>query len=422
MSRPERIRTDQSVALPRDFIVTGHETSLIEVAVHHRLADIANEWREFEANAAGTFYQTYAWCSAWIESSDEPSEPRIIIGRDRSGVIRFLLPFCIRRIQGIAILEWIAMPQTTYGYGLYDREFLPRAKAWFSLRGWEIARMLGKVDALNLAEMPETLHGFPHPLSDWFSCEGPNRGYQILLESDFKGLYERKRSSATRRSNRKRDGKLAALGELNFVLPETRSQNHSRIDEMFRQQQCRLSARGIHGVFDAHDRRFIHRLADIEANSGPALLPYNLTIDQHMVAMKLGGFYGNIYWGLISSLDSDFAPHLSPGDAALRRLIAACCEKRMAVLDLASGDAPYKAQWADVVIPLHACIRGLTPRGYIWAGLAMLRVIVKRTIKRSPRLWELAQHLRRTVAHLRFRPVTETSLGCLVGLNMPGIA
>jgi hypothetical protein len=39
MSRPERIRTDQSVALPRDFIVANHVTSLIEVAVHHRMSD-----------------------------------------------------------------------------------------------------------------------------------------------------------------------------------------------------------------------------------------------------------------------------------------------------------------------------------------------------------------------------------------------
>lgn len=422
MSRPERIRTDQSVALPRDFFVAGHKTSLIEVAVHHRMSDIASEWREFEANAAGSFYQTYAWCFAWLESSDETSEPRIIVGRDSGGAMRFLLPFCIRRSQGVAILEWIAMPQTTYGYGLYDREFLPRARAWFAARGWEIVRMLGKVDALNLTEMPKTLHGFPHPLSDWFSCEGPNRGYQILLESDFARLYERKRSSATRRSNRKRDGKLASLGDVRFGLPETRAQNHGRIDEMFRQQQCRLSERGIHGVFDAHDRRFIHRLADIECSDGPALLAYNLTVDHRMVAMKLGGLYGNTYWGLISSLDSDFAPHLSPGDAALRRLIAACCEKRMSVLDLASGDASYKMQWADVVIQLHACIRGLTLRGYFWAGLATARLIAKRTIKRSPRLWELAQHLRRTCAHLRFRRSTETSLGCLVGLNLPGIA
>jgi CelD/BcsL family acetyltransferase involved in cellulose biosynthesis len=403
VSRPERIRAGQPVALPRDFLVLGQQKSLFEIEVHRNLADIANEWQEFEANAAGTFYQTHAWCAAWIESSDAPTQPRIVIGRDRSGVIRFLLPFCIRRSHGLAVLEWLAMPQTTYGYGLYDREFLPRARAWFSGRGWEIAHQVGRLDALNLGEMPERLHGFPHPLSDWFSCEGANRGYQIRLDSDFRRFYERKRSSATRRSNRKRDTKLAALGEMNFGLPDTRSQNHARIDEMFRQQQCRLSERGIHGVFDARDRNFIHRLVDTQTKGGSALLAYNLRVGPRMVAMKLGGRYGNAYWGLISSLDPEFAPHLSPGDAALRHLIAACCEARLSVLDLASGDAFYKTQWADVVIPLHACIRGLSLLGYIWAGFAMLRLLVKRTVKRSPRLWKLAQHLRLTIAHRRLR-------------------
>jgi len=421
VSRPERIHTGQSVALPRDFNVAGHDTPPISIAVHQSLRDIADDWRKFEAAAAGTFYQTHAWCAAWAESSNEPFEPRIVIGRDRSGAIRFLLPFCIRRSRGLAVLEWIAMPQTTYGYGLYDREFLPRARPWFAGRGWEIARLL-QVDVLNLAEMPASLHGVPHPLSDWFSCEGPNRGYQIVLDSDFQCFYERKRSSATRRSIRKRDNKLAALGSLEFKLPETPAQNHDKINEMFRQQQSRLSERGIHGVFDARDRLFIHRLADTHADGGPALLAYNLSIDNRMVAMKLGGLYGNIYWGLISSLDSTFAPHLSPGDAALRRLIAACCEKRVAVLDLGSGDASYKAQWADTVIPLHACIRGLSLPGYIWAAFATARLLVKRTIKRSPRLWELAQHLRRALGNVRFLTVTEAPLGCLVGFNLAGIA
>ena len=256
---------------------------------------------------------------------------------------------------------------------------------------------------------------------DWFSCEGPNRGYQILLDPDYQRLYERKRSAATRRSNRKRDGKLASLGELNFGLPATRSQNHDRIDEMFRQQQQRMSERGIHGIFDDRDRRFIHRLADAQHDGGPALLAYNLSVDRRMVAMKLGGRYGDAYWGLISSLETGFVPHLSPGDAALRRLIAACCEARLSVLDLASGDASYKSQWADVVIPLHACIRGLSPLGYVWAAFAMMRLALKRTVKRSPRLWELAQHLRRAIAHLRIGAIAQPPLGCLVGLNLAGI-
>ncbi len=421
MNRTELIGRNQSGALPKDFVARDPQLSLIQIAIHQRLTEVDKDWRNFEANAAGTFYQTYAWCAAWIESTNEPTEPRIIIGRDRSGSIRFLLPFCIQRRYGVSVLEWIATPQTTYGYGLFDREFLPRARAWFSGRGWEIVRTLN-VDAVNLAEMPASFHGFPHPLSDWFSCEGANRGYQILLEPSFQNLYERKRSSATRRSNRKRDNKLAGLGELHFGLPEGQSRKHGRIDEMFRQQEQRLSERGIHGVFDARDRLFVHRLAEAEVGGAQAILAYNLSVDQRMVAMKLGGLFGNTYWGLISSLDSDFVPHLSPGDAALRRLIAACCDRNLAVLDLASGDAAYKSQWADKVIPLHACIRGLSLRGYFWAAIATARLITKRTIKRSPQLWRLVQHLRRGLAHLCSRALPETPLSCLVSLNLAGIA
>jgi len=422
MSRPEFIRPGASAAFPSDYAITTQITPNLTIGVHRQLGDIAEEWRRFEADAAGTFYQTYSWCAAWFASGHEPSEPVIIVGRDVQGALRFLLPLCIRRMHGVKVLEWIAMPQTTYGYGLYDRDFLPNAKAWFAGRGWEIALQAGKIDAIHLGEMPESLHGFPHPLSDWFSCEGPNRGYQIKLDPDYQKLYERKRSAATRRSIRKRDNKLAALGDLTFDLPQTKSHTHDRIDDMFRQQQCRLAERGIYGVFDARDRAFIHRLADSNHDDSPGLLAYHLNLDHRMIAMKLGGIYGDTYWGLISSLDPKFAPHLSPGDAALRRLIAACCERRLAVLDLASGDASYKIQWADTVIPLHACIRGVTPAGYLWAAYAMLRLIVKRTVKRSPRLWELAQNLRRVAAWAGLRVAAESPLGCLIGLNLAGFA
>jgi CelD/BcsL family acetyltransferase involved in cellulose biosynthesis len=390
------------------------------MSVYPALSEISEEWKTFEARAAGTFYQTHAWCSAWLAGDRDRSEARIIVGRDRGGTIRFILPLAIRRRGRLRVLEWIAMPQTTYGYGLYDRDFLPTARAWFAGRGWALAHRAGPADALFLGEMPERLHGFPHPLSDWFSCEGPNRAYQIQLERDFEALYRRKRSSASRRSNRKRDNKLESLGELGFSLPDGIAQMHARLDEMFAQQQVRLAERGIHGVFDERDRTFIHRVADSGGEAEPTLLAYHLHLDKRMVAMKLGGLYGNTYWGLISSLDSHVAPHLSPGDAALRRLIAACCERRLTTLDLASGDASYKSQWADTVIPLHVCIRGLTLQGYVWACGAYARTIAKRAIKRSPRLWAFVQRFRRGVARLWIRNV-EPSLSCLVGLNVAGV-
>jgi CelD/BcsL family acetyltransferase involved in cellulose biosynthesis len=417
MSRPQPLPPRSDAPWLVEF--PGNST-LLTMSVYPALSEISDEWKAFETRAAGTFYQTHAWCAAWLAGDEERSEPRIVVGRDRGGVIRFLLPFAIRRKGAFRVLEWIAMPQTTYGYGLYDRDFLPTARAWFSGRGWALAHSAGPADVLYLGEMPERLHGFPHPLSDWFSCEGPNRAYQIHLERDFEALYQRKRSSATRRSNRKRDTKLESLGELGFGLPDGSAQIHARLDEMFAQQQVRLAERGIHGVFDERDRTFIHRVADSCGNGEPTLLAYHLHLDRRMVAMKLGGLYGNTYWGLISSLDSRIAPHLSPGDAALRRLIAACCERRLATLDLASGDASYKSQWADTVIPLHACIRGLTLPGYLWACGAFARIVAKRTVKRSPRLWAFVQGSRRVLGQIWVRSV-EPPLSCLIGLNIAGI-
>jgi CelD/BcsL family acetyltransferase involved in cellulose biosynthesis len=212
----------------------------------------------------------------------------------------------------------------------------------------------------------------------------------LLLRRDFEGLYAEKRSGETRRGNRKRDARLAQCGDVKFGLPESPDEAHKLLDQMFIHQESRLAESGIHGVFGAAEREFVHRLADIDN----VLLPYYLTINGELAAMMLGGKFDGTFWALISSLNPKLARKHSPGDAALRKMIEACCISGLRCLDLSSGDTPYKFHWADKAIPLREAIHFLTLRGAVWSLGAFGAALSKRIIKQSPTLWPLYQRLR----------------------------
>src|SRR5438105_3060236 len=319
--------------------VPAEEVPQIRLAVDSDIRELEEEWLDFQRCASGTLYQTYQWCRAWQETAGPTRnvEPRIVTGREASRRLLFILPFGLRRVRGFNILEWHAGRQCGYGYGLYDRAFLHHAEAWFASQGGQIFSLLRPVDAIDLADMPAEWNGFPHPLRSWFSLIGPNVSYLTGLSGDYQAFYRAKRSSQTRRGHRKRDSKLAREGKVAFGLPATRSETHARLDEMFTQQAARLAESGIRDVFGAPARAFIHRLVDLPDHMQPILLPYQLTIEGRMEAMMLGGHYGNGYWALISSLAASPLRRHSPGDAALRRTIEACCVRGLSFCDSSSA-------------------------------------------------------------------------------------
>lgn len=358
---------------------------------------IEADWLRFQERAAGTFFQTYQWCIAWLETAGAAmgAHPLVVVGRDPAGEMLFLLPFCLRRRQGCRILEWMGGQQMTYGYGLYDRRFLRHAGSWFATEGWSILAELPGVDAIDLAEMPITWEDHAHPLTSWFSFAGPNSSYVLKLGQDYETVYARKRSGETRRGNRKRDAKLLKAAKIETGLAEDRAHMHRLIEDMFKQQQTRLAESGIQIVFNDYEKAFVHRLVDLPDCMQPVLLPYYMTADGELEAVALGGLHGEGFWALISSLGSPRLRRYSPGDALLRRTIEACCARGLAFFDFSSGSFDYKLAWADQSIRLHHAVRGVTWRGYGWALARCLVLSAKTMIKCTPLLWNTVTAARR---------------------------
>jgi len=399
---------EKTLALPRIQAipdVDGAAARQLTLAVHTALAPLETIWTVFEKQAHATFYQTFLWCRAWFETVGKARniDLRIVTATDQHGETIFILPLQIRRRLGIRVLEWLGTPHTTYGHGLFAPAFLPHAGQWFSRQWAEIVKLAGPADAVFLANMPAALDAEPHPLRALFNLRGPNRGYRMVLVTDYQTLLIQKRSKETRRYYRKKERAFAALGNLSFELPATGEETHETLRTMFEQQEKRLGERGIHGIFGPVERDFIHRLADLQDQANPVFLPYMLKFEGEVMAVLLGGVHGNAFWAMISSLAETELRKYSPGDLALRRTIEASCKQGLAHFDFAAGDTPYKLHWADAVMPLHIVLSAVNLRGVPWVCFSGFAMNVKRVIKQSPELRNAAMSLRKVLLGTRFR-------------------
>lgn len=367
------------------------------VEIHNSLATVAAVWREFEPRAATTLYQSYLWCSAWLETCGASSRIaiRVAVVRDHGGAVLAIWPFQIRHSGPVRILEWLGSSHAAYGYGLYAAGSLDHAQDWAPAAFARALDAIGAFDVAVLADMPEALDGAPHPLTAIFTTRSANVSFQTALERDFEALHMRKRDREDRRTARKKESHLALIGELGFGLPESRADLHAALDEMLDLHVARMAEIGVRGVASPAERAFLHRLADAQEDGRPLLLPYRLACGGETLAVMLGARHGGTFWALISALAAGPTRKYSPGDLALRKTIRACCEAGLRNLDLSAGDSRYKRAWADIEIRLHHHVSARNLRGLAFATLIALRMTVKRTVKTSPVLFGLALTIRR---------------------------
>jgi CelD/BcsL family acetyltransferase involved in cellulose biosynthesis len=378
----------------------------LTISNYHDIADISQIWLKFQTHAAATLQQNFQWCNAWQNTVGKNSgcSPRILVGRDAEAKVVFILPLQVRQSWGLTILEWLSYPSVNYGYGLFDRNFLPRANEWFAVEFDNILDAIGPFDVLSLQDLPAKLHGHPHPLLAHANLKAPNRAYAMTLQPDFDALYASKRSLATRKSHRKRDARLKAMGDISFGLPGHTQEAHSILDEMFSHQACRLAQSGIHGVFGKTEREFFHLLIDETNGRDPFLLPYVLKCNGETLAVMLGGSASGTFWPFISSMRPGPTLKHSPGDYVLRHVIAACCTLGLTRLDFASGDSGYKSQWADETINLATILQARNMGGLFWVSALALSLNAKRLIKQNRLILRVVFYLRRLLAGHTFLP------------------
>jgi len=369
----------------------------IDITVHSDPGVVRDEWLALQSTGLTTLYQTYEWCTAWLDTIGRADgvNPQIVVGRGAGGKAVFILPLVIQQHGNYRIVEWLGSNVATYGYGIYDSAFLADGGSGMAPYWPSVLSSLPATDAIWLNHLPAAWRGHPHPLATLFSTRSANQTHQISLKPCYDELYASKRSSSSRRGASRRDRQLCAAGEVKFGRPEDKTRRDQLIDEMIIQQTCQLAARGVHNVFDDGITNFLKKMSELTPDSQVSIFPQYLEVNGRLVAAKLGFVFDGTYWAMISSLDAAELHKFSPGDYALRRTIAACCERELEVFDFATGDSDYKHHWSDSSIALHEIIQARSARGVLWTTAKRASIDAKRIVKNSTYLWPKLAKLRK---------------------------
>jgi CelD/BcsL family acetyltransferase involved in cellulose biosynthesis len=399
MSSTALLRTDAKM-VRRRLERKGHrsaDTSLGTVSLHvtGNPAELEGFWKDLQARSPCTSAQTYDWARNWVNQVMRPEgrEAAIVAGRAADGRSLFLWAFEIERMAGQNVLTWLGHAHANYNMGL----FAPGAETFTPDDLGRLLRCVaGETNAMAavLTAQPYSWDGTPNPFAALRHRPSPNSGYAVTL-GKFDALFKARFSKRSRHTLKRKERKLAETGRLAYGWAETMQERLGLLEVFFAQKSRQLDAMGVTDPFDAHTRAFFTELALLEADNPSRLRLGYLKLDDTVIATFSGTLCHRRLGVALSSLVEGDLQRQSPGALLLKHQIEDASDEGLAFYDLGVGAARHKSEWCDVEQKLFDSFVAFKPQGLVVTLPLSLAARAKRRIKSSPKLWTLAQGLRR---------------------------
>lgn len=386
-------------------------TADLRLDIYEDLSKVEREWRAFEQEADCTVFQTFDWLATWYRHIGIHSDvrPAIVIGRDASGAIQFLLPFALRNIGVARELTWLGSELCDCNAPLLAPNFSrasPPAHAAARLQ--QVLSRLRKhpqlaYDLVRLEKMPERVGNQPNPILSLGTRPNPSGTHMTELASDWNTFYRSKRSSATRRRDRTKRKRLSEMGEVRFVTPKNDDDIVGTLDILMEQKARSFAQMGIANMFARPGYREFYRALATGATSRNLTHVSRLEVGPVAAAVNFGLTFRGRYYYLLASYGDGEVSRFGPGAAHLHELMRYAIERGLRIFDFTIGDEAYKRDWCESSHALHDHISGATLRGQLIALPIRGWRLLKRWIKQTPILWRAASTARSLVGALRRR-------------------
>jgi len=382
----------------------GAASAPAPVVVHGSLAEAEADWRAIEATGILTPYQRYDWIRALLESGlEREGRIAIVVVHDDARPVA-LLPLIVERRPGFSIARLLGSDISNSDWLAFvpDTDISPE---WL---GWvldEVRELVGTLDLVCLFNQPRQWADRPNPVLAIAADPGPNNLYTATI-GPTPVPYIEHRLTHKRRGNIKRGERRLEemLGKVELRRVTT-SDELDRVHAAFLAQRGeRFDQMGVGNLFaEASFVRFFKHLAtEGFTEEHPALCFHALYAGEDIVATTCGAFAGRHYSQYINSTASGPAAKYSLMSILVARLMDELTTSGIETFDMGIGDFDYKQDWTAPE-PLFDTLIPLTPAGHLAALGLKASQGAKRAIKQNPRLWGLAQSIRKTLHNLRRR-------------------
>ena len=373
----------------------------VTVRIAADLGEVAAEWTAFEQFADRTVFQSLAWLSTWQRTIGmrRGTVPAIVLGYD-DGQLLFLLPLAVEARDGVRRLTWLGSGLCDYNAPLLASHFSDRMSAERFLLVWRdaIARLRAQArfrfDLIDLQKMPETVGSQRNPFLDLPVHAHPSNAYVALLGADWDAFYAAKRSSATRKRERRQLKHLAEHGEVRFVEAEADDDVARTLATLIAQKSRAFARMGVDDLFARPGYREFYLAMATDPGLRATVHVSRLEVGDIVAATNVGLRFRDCYYLILSSYDDGELARLGPGRAHLHELLRRAIECGVRRFDFTVGDEPYKRDWSDLELRLHDHLAAVSVRGWLVMSVTATFRRAKRTIKQSPTLWPVFSRAR----------------------------
>jgi CelD/BcsL family acetyltransferase involved in cellulose biosynthesis len=260
-----------------------------------------------------------------------------------------------------------------------------------------------RFDLIDLQKMPEMIGAQRNPFLDLQVLDHPSGAYVANLGHDWEAFYAAKRSSATRKKERKQLRQLAEHGEVRFVDVTNRNEITRTLDTLFSQKARAFARMGVDDLFDRPGRRDFFRAIATDSALREVVHVSRLDVGSTIAATNVGLKFRGCYYLILSSYDDGDVARFGPGRAHLHELLRCAIDNGLQQFDFTVGDEPYKRDWSDTELRLYDHVAAVTLRGSLAMALTTAFRRTKRVIKQSPALWRAFSKARAVAGSLSQR-------------------
>jgi CelD/BcsL family acetyltransferase involved in cellulose biosynthesis len=367
----------------------------IDLRLYIDLDEARAQFDAFARESDQMAFQNFEWLSAWDRhiGRTQGVAPLLVVGADRDGTPLLMLALGIET-RGLARrLTWLGTDQCDYNGPTLHKRFAERFTANDFAALW--ARIITLLqtesghtfDIVDLAKMPETIGEQPNPFLALPTAPNPSGAYITSLGNDWDAFYTEKRSSQTRKKERRQLKHLAEFGAVQFVDVQATDERKRTLELLFQQKSRALARMGAEDIFASPERRAFYLDMATSDTMRDLVHVSRLDIGGAGAAVSVGLRADGRYYLILTSYDDGEASKHGPGRALLHELLRYAIANRFRYFDFTIGDEPYKMDWSDSRLVLHDHLSATTLRGLAAVKALTAFRALKRTIKQNPTMW-----------------------------------
>jgi CelD/BcsL family acetyltransferase involved in cellulose biosynthesis len=379
----------------------------VTLELRENLSSLEPEWTSFQRTAACTVFQTFEWLAKWQQHIGTllGTRPAIVLGRDEHGALLFILPLAIETQGPIRRLTWLGSELCDYNAPLIARDFWRHVRDFPAL--WREAKRLLQgsphlcFDLVDLPKMAETIGGERNPFLSLAAQRNASSAHVATLGRSWEEYYKAKRSSDTRKKERKQLRRLGELGETRFVDVSESAEIARTIETLMQQKSKTFARMGVEDLLARPGYRAFW--LDVAATLRGVTHVSRLDVGPTIAATSLGLTHRGCYYLVLSSYHDGEVMRFGPGRAHLHELLRHAIEHGIGHFDFTIGDEPYKRDWADIEVQIYDHLEVVTLRSAVVVAMIGAFRRTKRLIKTTPVLWRAYSKARELTRFLRQR-------------------